>query len=80
LPSSNSYSILSGILVDDLHLNASDVRPDASCEDAGLDSLAMVELSMILQKRLNMQISDDELLTTKCVADIVRMMEAQPNS
>lgn len=74
------YEILSGILVEDLHLNVSDVRPDASCEDAGLDSLAMVELSMILQKRLNMQISDDELLATKRMADIVRMMEARANS
>jgi acyl carrier protein len=40
----------------------------------------MVELSMILQKQLNMQISDDELLATKRVADIVRMMEARANS
>ena len=71
------YEILSGILVEDLHLNARDVGPDATCEDAGLDSLAMVELSMILQKRLNMQIGDDELLATKRVADIVHMMEAQ---
>jgi acyl carrier protein len=74
------YEILRGILVEDLRLNASDVRPDASCEDAGLDSLAMVELSMILQKRLNMQVSDDELLATRHVADIVRMMEARPSS
>lgn len=74
------YEILSGILVEDLNLKASDVRPDASCKDAGLDSLAMVELSMILQKRLNMRISDDELLATKRVADIVRMMEARANS
>lgn len=74
------YEILVDILVDDLQLNASDVGPDANCEDAGLDSLAMVELSMILQKRLNLQISDDELLATKRVADIVRMMEARANS
>lgn len=51
--------IPSGILGDDLQLNATDVRPDVSCEDAGLDLLAMVELSMILQKRLNLQTSDD---------------------
>ncbi len=36
------YEILIGILVDDLQLNENDVRPNASCEDAGLDSLAMV--------------------------------------
>jgi acyl carrier protein len=74
------YEVLVGILVDDLELNAGDVRPDASCEDAGLDSLAMVELSMILEKRLKLKISDDELLATKRVSDIVRMMETRTTS
>jgi acyl carrier protein len=74
------YEVLVGILVDDLELNAGDVRPDASCEDAGLDSLAMVELSMILEKRLKLKISDDELLATKRVSDIVRMMETRATS
>lgn len=69
------YETLSSILVQDLHLNANEVRLDASCEDAGLDSLAMVELSTILQQRHNLDITDDELMATKCVADIVRMME-----
>jgi acyl carrier protein len=74
------YEVLVGILVDDLELNPGDVRPDASCEDAGLDSLAMVELSMILEKRLKLKISDDELLATKRVSDIVRMMESRTTS
>ncbi|MGE5830509.1 MAG: acyl carrier protein [Micromonosporaceae bacterium] len=74
------YETLVKILVDDLHLNASEVRPDASCEDAGLDTLALVELSMVLQERLDLDISDDELRSTKRVADIVRMMEERTNS
>lgn len=74
------YETLSRILIEDLHLNASAVRPDARCEDAGLDPLAMVELRMVLQEQLNMDISDDELMGTKRVADIVRMMEERANS
>ena len=74
------YETLVRILVDDLHLNASEVGPDASCEDAGLDTLALVELSMVLQERLDLDISDDELRSTKRVADIVRMMEERTNS
>jgi hypothetical protein len=40
----------------------------------------MVELSTILQQRHNLDITDDELMTTKRVADIVRMMEERTNS
>jgi acyl carrier protein len=74
------YETLSSILIDDLHLNASAVRPDASCADAGLDQLAMVELRMVLQERLNMDVNDDELMATKRVADIVRLLEEHANS
>jgi len=74
------YETLSRILIEDLHLNASEVRPDARCEDAGLDPLAMVELRMVLQEQLKLDISDDELMATKRVADIVRMMEERANS
>jgi acyl carrier protein len=69
------YEVLRGILIDDLHLSASDLQPNASCEDAGLDSLALVELSMILNKQLKVDINDDELLAATGVADIVRMLE-----
>jgi acyl carrier protein len=69
------YETLKRILIDDLHLNEDEVRPDASCEDAGLDPLAMVELRMVLQERLNMDFTDDELFATKRLVEIVRMME-----
>lgn len=74
------YETLSRILIEELDLNASAVRPDARCEDAGLDPLAMVELRMVLQEQFNMDISDDELMGTKRVADIVRMMEERASS
>jgi acyl carrier protein len=74
------YETLSSILIDDLHLHASAVHPDASCEDAGLDRLAMVELRMVLQERLNMDVNDDELMATKRVADIMRLLEEHANS
>ena len=49
--------------------------PDASCEDAGLDSLAVVELSMVLSQRLDIDISDDELLELATLAAIVQLIE-----
>jgi acyl carrier protein len=68
------YDALKNILVDDLHLTEEDIRPEASREEAGLDSLAMVELSMMLSKRLGIEISDDELLEATTVADLARLI------
>jgi acyl carrier protein len=69
------YDVLKRILVDDLKLEEADVKPDASREQAGLNSLAIVELSMILDKKFDIEISDDELLGVSTVADIARLME-----
>jgi acyl carrier protein len=56
------------------------VHPGASREDAGLDSLAIVELSMVLSRRLGVDFSDDELLELKTVADIAQLMEQRTAS
>ncbi|HJP77545.1 MAG TPA: acyl carrier protein [Pseudonocardiaceae bacterium] len=69
------YELLKAILIDKLLLDADGVRPDASREDAGLDSLAVVELSMVLSQHHGIQISDDELLELGTVAEIAALME-----
>jgi acyl carrier protein len=69
------YEMLRTILVEDLQLQPADVRPEVGREGAGIDSLAVVELSMILSKRFRIEISDDELMGTSTVADIARLME-----
>ncbi|GCD41368.1 acyl carrier protein [Streptomyces paromomycinus] len=69
------YELLRSILVEDLQLTEADVRPDVDREGAGLDSLALVELSMILSKKFAIEISDDEMLEVETVADIARLME-----
>jgi acyl carrier protein len=68
------YELLKTIMVEDLQLDADDVRPDASREDAGLDSISVVELSMTLSKRFGIQITDEELLELDTVGDIARLM------
>lgn len=68
------YDTLKNILIRDLHLTEEDIRPEASREEAGLDSLAMVELSMMLSKRLGIEISDDELLDAATVADLAHLI------
>jgi acyl carrier protein len=68
------YEILKTIMVENLLLNADGVRPDASREDVGLDSLAVVELSLALRKRFGIHITDEELLELQTVADIAQLM------
>lgn len=69
------YELLRSVMAEVLLLDVDGVRPDASREDAGLDSLAVVELSMVLGRRHGIDISDDELLELDTVAEIVALME-----
>jgi acyl carrier protein len=69
------YELLKTIMIEDLQLDAGEMSPDASREDAGLDSLAIVELSMVLSRRLGIDIADSELLELDTVADIAKLIE-----
>lgn len=69
------YELLKTIMIEDLQLDAGEVSPDASREDAGLDSLAIVELSMVLSRRLGIDIADSELLELDTLADIAKLIE-----
>jgi acyl carrier protein len=69
------YEILKEILVTDLRLIDTDIQPDASIEDAGLDSLALVELAMSINNRLGIEIADYELMDIKTIGQIVSLME-----
>jgi len=71
------YEELKTLLVDDLRLDENALRPEAGREEAGLDSLAVVELSMLLSDRYQVQISDEDLLEAATVADIARLLEQQ---
>ena len=71
------YEELRTLLIDDLQLDESAVRPETSREEAGLDSLAVVELSMLLSNRFQVEISDEDLLEATTVADIAQLLEQQ---
>lgn len=69
------YEALREILIGDLNLAAASIAPEASAEEAGMDSLALVELAMALNKRLGIEITDDELVSAPTLADIAALME-----
>lgn len=74
------YDKLKSIMVRELLLKADDIRPDATLAEAGMDSLAMVELAMVLSKRYGAELSDDELIETATVADIANLLAARASA
>lgn len=74
------YEQLKEILVGKLHVTAEQITPEATREDIELDSLALVELSLVLEKELDLAISDDDLAAAATVHDMVRLMEERADS
>jgi acyl carrier protein len=69
------FETLKKILVEKLKVSPDQVTPEATKEDVELDSLAVVELSLVLEKELNITISDDELLEVPTIGEIAALME-----
>lgn len=69
------FEQLKSILVDKLKVSPEAVTPEATREEIELDSLAVVELSLMLESELGLTISDDELVEAPTVGDIVALME-----
>ncbi|WP_367318558.1 acyl carrier protein [Streptomyces sp. HUAS ZL42] len=69
------YEQLKAIMVDVLLLDADSVHPDATLEEAGIDSLAVVELSLVLSQHHGIDITDDELIELDRVTDIAALMQ-----
>ncbi|MFD9304489.1 acyl carrier protein [Streptomyces sp. NPDC060048] len=63
------------LLVDKLKVSPELITPEATREEIELDSLAVVELSLMLESELGLTISDDELLEAPTVGDMVALME-----
>ncbi|MCK8679838.1 acyl carrier protein [Streptomyces lichenis] len=54
-------SDLTRILIDDLRLPAERLTDDTTLDDAGFDSLALVELSVLLGDRYGIDVNDDAI-------------------
>ncbi|WP_322770094.1 acyl carrier protein [Frankia sp. Cr1] len=66
---------LKRILLDDLKLEEAALRPELSLENAGLDSLTIVALSMSLFDRFGLEISEEDLQGAASVGEIDRIVE-----
>jgi acyl carrier protein len=68
------FETLKEILVSKLKVSPALITEDATREEAELDSLAVVELSMLLEKDYGVKISDDELMEAETIGEMARMM------
>lgn len=51
-----------------------EITPDLSLDEAGFDSLVLVEIAMKLRKEFGITASDDELLLVDTVGDLLNVM------
>lgn len=55
-------------------LPAHPIVPDATLAEAGVDSMAVTVLSMVLEERLGLVISEDELVTAPTVSALAELV------
>jgi acyl carrier protein len=55
------YDTISGILIAQFHVDPAVVRPDATLETLGLDSLTLMEFVFSVEDRFNLRIPEDKL-------------------
>lgn len=58
MSSSQSYDILHACLITEFDVAAERVRPDATLASLELDSLALVELSLLVEERIGVTVAD----------------------
>jgi acyl carrier protein len=57
----STFDAVSTVLVDKFHVEAEKVRPDATLEQLGLDSLALMEFVFAVEDRFDVRIPEDRL-------------------
>ncbi|MGW3668553.1 acyl carrier protein [Streptomyces sp. NPDC005141] len=68
---------LMDLLTDDLKLNAEQITPTASLDAAGFDSLAVVELSVLLADRYGIDVPDAAIKATATLADLDQLIQSK---
>lgn len=77
--SQDLYAVFTEMLTEEFGVPAEDISPDATFEALGLDSLDVVELTLVLEERTGVKLEDEELEDVKTVQDAVdKVAEKQP--
>ncbi|MFJ7416664.1 phosphopantetheine-binding protein [Streptomyces sp. NPDC098077] len=68
------FEELKQMIVAKLNVSPELVSPEASFDEMDLDSLALVELSLLLEKELEIHVSDDELRDAKTLGRAAQLL------
>lgn len=71
-----SFDELKSIMIS-LGISESDIRLEATREDVGLDSIAVVELALVLRREKGLAVTEEELGATATVADVAALVAAR---
>lgn len=69
------YGTFTEILTGTFGVPDEDIEPDASFESLSLDSLDLVELTLVVEEELGVKIEDEELEDIRTVQDAVDAVE-----
>ncbi len=69
------YRTVATILTDTFQVPDDEVSPEATFESMQLDSLDLVELTMVVEEETGIRIEDDELEGVETVGDAVALLE-----
>ncbi len=73
--SQDLYSTFTEVLTDEFGVPADDIAPEATFEALGLDSLDVVELTLVLEERTGVKLEDEELEDVVTVKDAMDAVE-----
>jgi acyl carrier protein len=71
------YETIKELLIDSFGVQATAVAPEATLKELDLDSLDLVEFSLVLQSELHIGVSDEELLTVPTFGELIGLLEAR---
>ncbi|MFC8194078.1 acyl carrier protein [Streptomyces sp. NPDC060006] len=74
------FETLKGILVGKLKVAEEVITPEATIDDIELDSLALVELALLIEQEVGVSVDEEELAGARTVDDITQLMSEQNSS
>jgi acyl carrier protein len=74
-----SYDEIKRVLVEEIGIDAADIRPDESFIQMGIDSLEMANLVLELEDAFGVEIPDDDLKTILTPNDVLAYVSANRN-
>jgi acyl carrier protein len=69
--SQDLFATFTELLTEEFGVPEDDIKPEATFEARGLDSLDVVELTLVLEEKTGVKLEDEELEDVKTVQDAI---------